>query len=114
MALQIAERAVVGEDVEPIARPLERAARLVAAVRAVADIGAEHGRAIVGRHRAGDAEQLIVGQVRRGVQRRGDDLELAVGIELGERDLVARFGVDRADARPRRPRASRSRVSAKY
>jgi hypothetical protein len=37
VALQIAEGAVVGEQVEPVARTLERTARLVAPVRSLAD-----------------------------------------------------------------------------
>ena len=48
MALEIAEGAVVGEDVESIARPLERASGLVAPVRAVADVGAKDSCAIAG------------------------------------------------------------------
>ena len=65
MALQIAEGAVVGEHVEAIVRALERAARLVPAVRAVADVGAQHRGALVGGHPPGDRQQLIVGQVAR-------------------------------------------------
>ena len=48
MALQIAEGAVVGEDVEAVAGALERAPRFVPAVGAVADVGAEQRGAIVG------------------------------------------------------------------
>ena len=92
MALQIAERPVVGEDVEAIRRALEGASRAVAAVGAVADVGAQHLRAVVRRHPPRDGEQLIVGQRRRGVERGGDDLRLAVGIEVAERDFVALLG----------------------
>ena len=92
MPLQIAERAVVGEHVEPVAGPLERAARLVAAVAR----DRRRRRAARPRDRPADiaraiAEQLIVGQRGRRVERGGDDLDLAVGIEVGERDLVARL-----------------------
>ena len=69
MALQIAERAVVGEHVEPIARALEGAARLVPPVRAVADVRAQHGGPIVGGQTPGDREELVVGQGRDGVER---------------------------------------------
>ena len=62
MALEIAERAVVGEDVEAVARALERAPRLVPAVRARADVGAQERGAVVGRHPSRDGEELIVGQ----------------------------------------------------
>ena len=61
--LQVAERAVVGEHVEAVRGPLERAAGAVAAVGAVADVGAQHGGPLVGRHAARDREQLIVGQL---------------------------------------------------
>ena len=101
VALEIAERAVVGEHVETIAGPLERAAGLVAAVRARADVGAEDRGAIVWRQAARDREQLIVGQHGRGVQRRGDDLGLALGIEVGERDLASRLGGRFVDERVR-------------
>src|SRR5262249_18627874 len=48
MALQVAERAVVGEDVEAIARALRRATGLVAAVGARAGVGAKQRETIVG------------------------------------------------------------------
>ena len=64
MALQIAEGAVVGEDVESIVRALERAARLVPPVGALADVGAEQRGAFVGRHPPRDRQQLIVRQTR--------------------------------------------------
>ena len=41
--LEVPKRAVVREDVEPIARPLERAARLVAPVAPLPDVGGENG-----------------------------------------------------------------------
>ena len=48
--LEIAERAVVGEDVEAVGRALERAAGAMAPVRALADVGAQDRGAIVDRH----------------------------------------------------------------
>ena len=46
--LQIAERTVVGEDVEAVRRPFEGAAGLVAPVGPLADVGADHARALAG------------------------------------------------------------------
>jgi hypothetical protein len=47
VALEVAEGAVVAEDVEAVAGALERAARLVAPVAALADVGAQQCGAIV-------------------------------------------------------------------
>ena len=47
VALEVAERAVVGEDVEAVVDPLERPARLVAAVGPVADVGPHDGHAVL-------------------------------------------------------------------
>ena len=46
--LQIAERAVIGQHVEPVAGALERPSGLVTAVGALTDVGLEQRRAIVG------------------------------------------------------------------
>ena len=94
MALQVAKRAVVGEDVETIARPLERAAGLVAAIGAVADRRGQHRFALELAHASGDVHQLGVGAVRRGVQRGGDDLHFSVGIEIRQRDFIGRHRGD--------------------
>jgi hypothetical protein len=64
VALQVAKGAVVGEDVEAVARALEGAARLVAAIRTPSDVGLEHRRTIGRRHGAGHGDELIVGQCR--------------------------------------------------
>ena len=87
MALQVAERAVVGEHVEAVAGPLESAPRPVAAVGAVARAGAQH-RGPVGRAQAaGRLEELALGQPGRLVQRRRDHLHLAVRVEVGQGHL---------------------------
>ena len=90
VALQIPERAVVGQHVKPIHRPLERAPGLVSAVAALSNIRAQHAGAVVGRHRPRDIEQPIVGKIRHGVQGGRHDLDLAVGIEIGQRDFRSR------------------------
>ena len=69
MALQIAERAVVGQDVEAIVGPLEGAARPMPPVVPVADIRPQHRRAIGHRHLARQREQLIIGKRGRAVER---------------------------------------------
>ncbi len=101
VALQIAERAVVGEHVEAIGRALERAAGPVTPVPAVAGVGPQHRRAFVGRQAARDRQQLVVGQVGRRIQGGGDDLDLAVGIEIRERHFVARLRADPSEERSR-------------
>ena len=107
MALQIAERAVVGEDVEPVSRPLEGAPRAVTAVAALADVGLQHRGSLRGCHAARRGQQLIVRQIGHGIERRRDDLDLAVGIEVGERHLLARLRLHARERAPRRPSASR-------
>ena len=51
MALEVAEGAVVGHHLEPVAQALEAAARAVAAVAPFADQLGQHLRALVGRQR---------------------------------------------------------------
>ncbi len=83
MALQVAERAVVGEHVEAVTRALERAARLVAPVGAVADVGAEERRAVVGRDiRRASASSSASGSADDGVERGSHHLDLALRIEV--------------------------------
>ena len=101
VSLQIAEGAVVGEHVEAIAGAFERASRLVAAIGAVADVGAQQGRAIVRRQACGDRAQLVVGQCRHGVQRRGHDVRFAIRVEVGQRHLGFRLRVHVLDERAR-------------
>jgi len=48
VALQVAERAVIGHDVEAVAGSLEGAPRFVTAVRPLAHVGAQHRGAVVG------------------------------------------------------------------
>ena len=92
MALEIAEGAVVGEDVEAVAacaRTRGPACGGGSRARRRRRGAARRGRrpTSVARSRAADRRAA-----RDGVERRGDDLDLAVGIEVGERDLVARLG----------------------
>ena len=92
--LEVAERPVVAAHVEPVVGALPRAARLVPAVRAVAQRRRQDVGSLFGRQLARDRQQLVVGEVALRVQRRGDDLHLAVGVPVGERDLRPRLGFD--------------------
>ncbi len=112
MALQIAEGAVVGEDVEPVGGAFEGAARFVATIGPVAVIGAQQLRAVVGRHRSRDPLQLIVGERRCRVESRGDDLGFAVRVEVRQRHLVTSVGVDAGDV-PSASSSNCARVSPK-
>ena len=49
VALKVPERAVVGQHVEAVRRPLEGAARTMTAIAAIANVAAQHTRAIVRR-----------------------------------------------------------------
>ena len=93
MALQIAERAVVGQHVEPVVDPLEAAAWLVAAVAAIADVGAHQRHPLVGAQLAHPLEQRQLRQIGVRVADRGEQLVLAVGVEVDELHLGHR--VDR-------------------
>ena len=99
VTLKVAERAVVGEHVETIARPLESAAGLVPAVDAGSRVGADQRRPIVGGQAPGNRHQLVVGKIRCGIQRRGDHFRFAVGIEISECDFRPRLGLDVGDDR---------------
>ena len=61
MPLQVAESAVVGEHVEAVARPLERAPRSVPPVGPDADVRTKQLRALVRVHPPHPCQQLIVG-----------------------------------------------------
>ena len=93
VALQVAERAVVAEDVETIRGALERAAGLVAPVGAVADVGVHQRDAIVGGQAAHTVEQLRLGQVGVRITDRREHLVFAFGIPVEERDLGGGLGL---------------------
>ena len=94
MALQVAERAVVGQDVEAVAGPLEPAAGLVAPVGPIALVGLEDRHPLVDGHGLHPLLDLGLGQVGERVEAAGDQLDLGVGVEVDQlhrRDLVGRF-----------------------
>ena len=108
MPLQVAERAVVGQHVEPIRRPFEaRPGRWRRLVRSPA-YARRTASALVGDMPARDREQLVVGKIRDGIKRGRDDLDLAVRIEIGQRDFAAR-----PQARPPSSRRRMSSIAAR-
>ena len=61
MALEVAEGAVVADDLEAVAQRLEPAARAVAAVAALADQVAQRGGALLGVERADGGQGAFLG-----------------------------------------------------
>ena len=86
MPLEVPEGPVVAQDVEPVVGALEGAPGLVAPVRPLSDVRAQQRRPLVGREAPHPRPDLILGQVRVRVAHRGEELLLAVGIEVGEDD----------------------------
>ena len=94
VALEVAERAVVAQHVESIARALPRASGLVATVPAVTDAGPQDLAPLLGRHRPRERQQLIVGEIARCVEHRCRDLQLTVRIMVNQLDFFPRLGLD--------------------
>ena len=94
MTLQIAEGAVVAQDVEPILRSLPRTTGLVPPVRPHADARGEHRVPVVGMHPPDEPEELVVRQIALGVEHGRGDLQLALGIMVNQVDFFARLGLD--------------------
>ncbi len=92
MTLQVAERAVVGDDVEAVVDALERAARLVTTVAPLPHVRAQQRDAVVVAERAHLRQHLVVGEVRLRVADGGEELVLGLGVEVGEGDRGPRFG----------------------
>ena len=92
VSLQIAERAVVGDDVEAVVDAFERAPGLVATVAPLPHVRAQQRDAVVGAERAHLGQHLVFGKVRLRVADGREELVLGLGIEVGEGDGRARFG----------------------
>ena len=92
MALQVAERAVVGHEFEAVVRSLEGAARTVTTILALPHVGRHQASRVRRRHRARHA---VAASSCATVELREDDrLEyprLAVGVEGDESNLLGRF-----------------------
>src|SRR4051794_19276742 len=82
MALEVAEGAVVGDDLEAVAQRLEAAPGAVAAVRARADEVGEQRGALVGAERAEAYARVLLAHARRLEQERSEQRVLvAVDVE---------------------------------
>ena len=84
--LEVPEGPVVAQDVEPVVGALEGPAGLVAPVRPLSDVRAQQRHPLVGREAPHPRPDLILGQVRVRIADGGEELLLALGIEVGEYD----------------------------
>src|SRR3954470_13393071 len=92
MALEIAERAVVRDDLEPVAQGFEAAARAVAAVRAVADeVGQELGAPAAVQTRDPGSRRLLARA--RGLEQQCGEQALLVAFDLEQAHRRALVGV---------------------
>src|SRR3954470_22953869 len=92
MALEIAERAVVRDDLEPVAQGFEAAARAVAAVRAVADEGGQELRAPRAVQTRDRGSRGLLARARGLEQQRGEQA-LLVAFDLEQANRRALVGV---------------------
>src|SRR5580704_19675055 len=82
MALQIAERAVVRDELEAVVGALERAARAVPAIAAFAHVGLQQRDPVFVAEAPYPVGRLAFGAAEVGETRRHQDLLLAVRIEV--------------------------------
>ena len=115
MALEVAERPVVGRGRRSGTPSARRRGRACAA-GSRARRRRRRGRGGAPRRRAcaRAAQELVVRQRGDRVERGGDDLHLALGVEVGEHHLGARLGLDAGEQVARPPPRVASRVSARY
>ena len=92
VALEVAEGAVVGDDLEAVAHRLEAAARAVAAIRALTDEVGEHRRAVLVRQRVHGGQRPVLGHAGGLEQQRGEQLVL-VAVHVDEPDRGVRLGL---------------------
>src|SRR5882757_3156510 len=92
MPLQVAECAVVGDDLEAVAHSLEAAARAMAAVLPVADQLAQELRPLTGAERRDGTQCLGLARRRRLEEKRGEQLLFsAVHAQQANRRRCGRF-----------------------
>ena len=89
VTLEIAKGTIVGQHVEAVRGALERAAGTMPPVGPLADVGAQDRGPLVDAQAARDLQQLVVGKLRDGVERRRHHFHLAVRSEVRQRHLVA-------------------------
>ncbi len=82
MALQVAERAVVGDEFEAIVGPLEATARTVSAIPTIADIGAQEGHPVVVSEQADPSRRLVLRTAELGETSRDEDFLLPFRVEV--------------------------------
>jgi hypothetical protein len=103
VALEVAERAVVGDDLEAVAQRLEAAARPVAAVDALADEVAQHASALVAVERGDRGERLLLRRPGGLEQQRGQQPVL-VAVDVQQPHGRPVLGIVAAvEAEPRDP-----------
>ena len=88
MALEVAERPVVGQHVEAVVDAFERPAGAVATVLPVSAVGPDHGDTLGCRHGSHPGLDGAFRQRRVGVEHRRDHLGLAVRVEVHQLDRV--------------------------
>src|SRR5439155_25398151 len=94
---QVAERPVVGDDVEAVVDAFERTSWAMTPVLSIADVRTEQLYARVRSERADAGQDLVVGQVRERVTDGGEELVLGLGIEVGEGDRRPWLGLSSAE-----------------
>src|SRR5689334_20754776 len=109
MALEVAERAVVRDDLEAVAQRLETAARAVAAVAALADEVTEQ-RGALDDAELGDAIERLALAHAGGLEQKRREQRVLVAVDVQQRHrraavtVVAGLAVE---SQPRDPRARR-------
>ena len=97
--LQIPERPVVRQHVEPVVDPLQPPAGPVPTVRPLPRVGPDHVELLVHRETPHPGQQLVLGQVGERVEHGRDELVLGVGVEVDQRDGGPRLGLDVGEQR---------------
>ena len=91
MALQVAEGAVIGDELKAVVRPLEGAAGPVPAVAPVAHIRRQQRHAVLMAQEADPAGRFTLAAAQVRETGCGQDLLFPVGVEVHERDLGLTF-----------------------
>ena len=92
MALEVAEDAIVTQDVETIVSSFETTTRLVATIRTGSDPSSKQCSTFVRSKPPYMVEDLVIRQRRVAIQHRGRDLRLGVRIKVDQRDLGSGLG----------------------
>ena len=113
MALQVAEGAVVGDDLEAVAERLEAAAGTVAAVGALADQRRQQLRPLVAVEHVDPGEDLGL-RGARGLEQAGGEQVLFGAVDVDQLDRRGGVaGVAAVEAEPRDPALGAARGAAR-